>query len=176
MGLAGHLHLPSPSHPVFRNATEALGPLGYVGSSDACLCPNYGPPSAMHASPPPAPTRGEGPLPVIATLHTPGPTGSLPPAGTLPSPTGGAYTRLSCPTWWQSAQPSSSGGCLPQPRRAVCATRAGAHQGQTSREGKRTYGGRPGQRVEEQGTCVSHTQKHSEAGYGRPVDRGGTVV
>ena len=37
---------------------------------------------------------------------------------------------------------------------------------------KRTYGGRPGQRVEEQGTWASRTQKHSEAGYGRPVDRG----
>ena len=35
---------------------------------------------------------------------------------------------------------------------------------------KRTYGGRPGQRVEEQGTWAA--QKHSEAGYGRPVDRG----
>ena len=33
-----------------------------------------------------------------------------------------------------------------------------------------TNGGRPGQRVEEQGTWAS--QKHSEAGYGRPVDRG----
>ena len=42
-----------------------------------------------------------------------------------------------------------------------------AHQGQT---GKSTYGGRPGQRVEEQGTWAA--QKHSEAGYGRPVDRG----
>ena len=57
-----------------------------------------------------------------------------------------------------------------QPRWAVCATGAGAHQGQTSREGERTYGGRPGQRVEEQGTWAA--QKHSEAGYGRPVDRG----
>ena len=36
--------------------------------------------------------------------------------------------------------------------------------------GKRTYGGRPRQRVEEQGTWAS--QKHSEAGDGRPVDRG----
>ena len=36
--------------------------------------------------------------------------------------------------------------------------------------GKRTYGGRPGQRVEEQGTWAA--QKHSEAGDGRPVDRG----
>ena len=35
------------------------------------------------------------------------------------------------------AQPTSGGGCLPQPRWAVCATRAGAHQGQTSREGER---------------------------------------
>ena len=33
-----------------------------------------------------------------------------------------------------------------------------------------TYGGRPGQHVEEQGTWAA--QKHSEAGYGRPVDRG----
>ena len=32
------------------------------------------------------------------------------------------------------------------------------------------YGGRCGQRVEEQGTWAA--QKHSEAGYGRPVDRG----
>ena len=35
------------------------------------------------------------------------------------------------------AQPASSGGCLPQPRWAVCATGVGAHQGQTSREGER---------------------------------------
>ena len=60
------------------------------------------------------------------------------------------------------AQPASGGGCLPQPRWAVCATPAV--------RGKSTYGGRPGQRVEEQGTWAS--QKHSEAGYGRPVDRG----
>ena len=38
--------------------------------------------------------------------------------------------------------------------------------------GKRTFRGRPGQRVEEQGTWASRTQKHSDAGYGRPVDRG----
>ena len=38
---------------------------------------------------------------------------------------------------------------------------------------KRTYGGRPGRPgVEEQGTWASHTQKHSEAGYRQPVDRG----
>ena len=35
------------------------------------------------------------------------------------------------------AQPASGAGCLPQPRWAVCATGAGAHQGQTSREGER---------------------------------------
>ena len=35
-----------------------------------------------------------------------------------------------------------------------------------------THGGRPGQRVEEQGTWASCTQKHSKAGHGRPVDRG----
>ena len=38
--------------------------------------------------------------------------------------------------------------------------------------GKGTYGGRSGQRVEEQGTWASRTRKHSEAGCGRPVDRG----
>ena len=45
-------------------------------------------------------------------------------------------------------------------------------RGRPTVRGKRTYGGRPGQRVEEQGTWASRTQKHSEAGYGRPVDRG----
>ena len=35
------------------------------------------------------------------------------------------------------AQPASGGGCLPQPRWAVCATGAGAHQGQTSLEGEK---------------------------------------
>ena len=42
-------------------------------------------------------------------------------------------------------------------------------RGRPAVRGKRTYGGRPGQRVEEQGTWAA--QKHSEAGYGRPVDR-----
>ena len=45
-------------------------------------------------------------------------------------------------------------------------------RGRPAVKGKRTYGGRPGQRVEEQGTWASRTQNHSEAGYGRPVDRG----
>ena len=44
--------------------------------------------------------------------------------------------------------------------------------GRPAVRGKGTYGGRPGQRVEEQGTRASRTRKHSEAGYGRPVDRG----
>ena len=35
------------------------------------------------------------------------------------------------------AQPASGGGCLPQPRWAICATGAGAYQGQTSREGEK---------------------------------------
>ena len=43
-------------------------------------------------------------------------------------------------------------------------------RGRPTVRGKRTYGGRPGQRVEEQGTWAA--QKHSEAGNGRPVDRG----
>ena len=45
-------------------------------------------------------------------------------------------------------------------------------RGRPAVRGKRTYGGWPGQRVEEQVTWASRTQKHSEAGYGRPVDRG----
>ena len=45
-------------------------------------------------------------------------------------------------------------------------------RGRPAVRGKRTYGGRPGQRVEEQGTWASRARKHSEAGYGRPVDRG----
>ena len=45
-------------------------------------------------------------------------------------------------------------------------------RGRPTVRGERTYGGRPGQRVEEQGTWASRTQNHSEAGYGRPVDRG----
>ena len=44
-------------------------------------------------------------------------------------------------------------------------------RGRPAVRGKRTYGGRPGQRVEEPGTWASCTQKHSEAGYRRPVDR-----
>ena len=45
-------------------------------------------------------------------------------------------------------------------------------RGRPAVRGKGTYGGRPGQCVEEQGTWASRTRKHSEAGYGRPVDRG----
>ena len=45
-------------------------------------------------------------------------------------------------------------------------------RGRPAVKGKRTYGGLPGQHVEEQGTWASRTQKHSEAGYGRPMDRG----
>ena len=45
-------------------------------------------------------------------------------------------------------------------------------RGRPAVRGKRTYGGRPGQRVEQQGTWASRTRNHSEAGYGRLVDRG----
>ena len=45
-------------------------------------------------------------------------------------------------------------------------------RGRPAVRGKRTWGGRLGQRMEEQGTWASRTQKHSKAGYGRPVDRG----
>ena len=43
-------------------------------------------------------------------------------------------------------------------------------RGRPTVRGKRTYGGRPGQHVEEQGTWAA--QKHSEVSYRRPVDRG----
>ena len=49
-------------------------------------------------------------------------------------------------------------------------------RGRPAVRGKRTYDGRLGQRVEEQGTWASHTQKHSEAGYERPVDRGAWIA
>ena len=45
-------------------------------------------------------------------------------------------------------------------------------RGRPAVRGKWTCGGRPGQRVEEQGTWASHTRKCSKAGYGRPEDRG----
>ena len=44
-------------------------------------------------------------------------------------------------------------------------------RGRPAVRGKRAYGGRPGQCVEEQGTWASRTQKYSEAGYGRLVNR-----
>ena len=65
----------------------------------------------------------------------------------------------------------------PEPE-PVFRTRGGGQQergpirGRPAVRGQRTCGGRPGQRVEEQGPWASRTQKHSEAGYGRPVDRG----
>ena len=59
---------------------------------------------------------------------------------------------------------SGGGGGAQQEREPI--------RGRPAVRGNRTYGGRPGQRVEEQGTWASRTQKHSEAGYGRPVDRG----
>ena len=49
-------------------------------------------------------------------------------------------------------------------------------RGRPAVRGKGTYGGLSGQRVEEQGTWASRTRKHSEAGYGRPVDRGAWTV
>ena len=70
------------------------------------------------------------------------------------------------------AQPASGGGCLPQPRWAFAQQEREPIRGRPAVRGKRTYSGQPGQRMEEQGTWPSHTQKHSKAGYGRPVDRG----
>ena len=69
--------------------------------------------------------------------------------------------------------PCSTGiswGCLPQPRWAVCATGAGAHQGQTSREGEKDIWWTA--RTTRGGTWASRIQNYSKAGYERPVDRG----
>ena len=55
-----------------------------------------------------------------------------------PGPRKGATTRRNVTRGGATpAQPASGGGCLPQPRWAVCATGAGAHQGQASREGEK---------------------------------------
>ena len=45
-------------------------------------------------------------------------------------------------------------------------------RGRLAVRGKGTYDGRSGQHVEEQGTYASRTRKHSEVGYGRPMDKG----
>ena len=49
-------------------------------------------------------------------------------------------------------------------------------RGRPAVRGKRTHGGRPGQRAEEQGTWASRTQKHGKAGYGRPMDKGAWIA
>ena len=82
-----------------------------------------------------------------------------------------------CPTQVCRAAPSRC-WALPIPRGGSPNSPDGlfAHQeqepirGRPAVRGKSAYGGRPGQRVEEQGTWAA--QKHSEAGYGRPVDGG----
>ena len=70
--------------------------------------------------------------------------------------------------------PCSTGirwGVSPAAQMGCWRNRSGSPSGgRPAVRGKRTYGGRPGQRVEEQGTRAA--QKHSKAGYGRPVDRG----
>ena len=68
------------------------------------------------------------------------------------------------------AQPASGGGCLRSPDGLFAQQEREPIRGRPTVSRKRTYGGRPGQRVEEQGTWAA--QKHSKAGYGRPVDRG----
>ena len=55
------------------------------------------------------------------------------------------------------------------PSSAPCKGRAAG--GRLAERGS-VCGGRPGQRVEEQGTWASRTRKHSEAGCGRPEDGG----
>ena len=78
--------------------------------------------------------------------------------------------------YWVPGQPLLNrhrGGCVSRSPDGLFAQQEREPiRGRPAVRGKRTYGGRPGQRVEEQGTWASRTQKHSEAGYGRPVDRG----
>ena len=69
-------------------------------------------------------------------------------------------------------EPTSGGGVSRSPDGLFAQQEREPIRGRPAMRGKRAYGGRPGQRVEEQGTWASRTQKHSEAGYGRPVDRG----
>ena len=64
------------------------------------------------------------------------------------------------------------GGVSRSPDGLFAQQERGPIRGTPAVRGKGTYGGRSGQRVEEQGAWASRTQKHSEAGYGRPVDRG----
>ena len=80
--------------------------------------------------------------------------GAYPPAP-VPSPAQALSGSL-------TFEPSREGGFAQQEREPI--------RGRPTVRGKRTHGGRPGQRVEEQGTWAA--QKHSKAGYGRPVDRG----
>ena len=72
------------------------------------------------------------------------------------------------------AQPASGGGggISRSPGGLFAQQEREPIRGRPAVRGKRTYGGRPGQHVEDQGTWAPHTQNHSEAGYGRPVDRG----
>ena len=62
------------------------------------------------------------------------------------------------------------GGVSRSPDGLFAQQERGPIRGRPAVRGKRTYGGRPGQRAEEQGIWAP--QKHSESGYGRPVDRG----
>ena len=74
--------------------------------------------------------------------------------------------------WWWGVDLTWGGGVSRSPDGLFAQQEREPIRGRPAVRGKRTYGGRPGQRVEEQGTWASRTQKHSEAGYGRPVDRG----
>ena len=68
------------------------------------------------------------------------------------------------------AQPASGGGVSRSPDGLFAQQEREPIRGRPAVRGESTYGGRPGQGVEEQGTWAS--QKHSEAGYGRPLDKG----
>ena len=71
------------------------------------------------------------------------------------------------------AQPASGGGGVARsPDGRFAQQEREPIRGRPAVRGKGTYSVRSGQRVEEQGTWASRTQNHSEAGYGRPVDRG----
>ena len=59
------------------------------------------------------------------------------------------------------AQQAAGGGCLPHPRWAVCATGAGAHQGQTSLEGEKDIWWTAGTKRGGTGHLgLTHTERH----------------
>ena len=135
---------PRPLRPFDRRLPHPSGPADAAADTGPC--------------PPPFAPVAFDPLPVSPIAH-----GALsralhpaPPSAKFPGPFQVRLQPLVC-VW-------GGGG------EGLCVGGGGGIRGRPTVRGKSTYGGWPAQRVEEQGTWAS--QKHSEAGYGWPVDRG----